>query len=227
MSSSLHESNSTSECQRKISTQMCFSSSLVWCAFVCVSVCTRTNVAVCVVGLSLNTQRPRELPRAERTASVCVLVPSKQGNLENTKGAANKHNLIPPSSYTWLWIMQHYSKDVCLFSVWLCVWLCGCVDDAMPKPGWPDQEGCLYVAARVYEWGCRCDICVHEQMCGMRVQPFIILQWEACQCCWEMAGLCPITPWHLSLFCQSCAKMSALDIWHRNSTLLYTKVYEY
>lgn len=124
MSSSLHESNSTSECQRKISTQMCFSSSLVWCAFVCVSVCTRTNVAVCVVGLSLNTQRPRELPRAERTASVCVLVPSKQGNLENTKGAANKHNLIPPSSYTWLWIMQRYSKDVCLFSVWLCVWLC-------------------------------------------------------------------------------------------------------
>lgn len=103
------------------------------------------------VGLSLNTQRPRELPRAERTASVCVLVPSKQGNLENTKGAANKHNLIPPSSYTWLWIMQRYSKDVCLFFCVTCVCACvrGWVYDAMPKPGWPDQEGCLYVAACV------------------------------------------------------------------------------
>lgn len=37
MSSSLHKSNSTSECQRKISTQMCFSSSLIWCVFVCVA----------------------------------------------------------------------------------------------------------------------------------------------------------------------------------------------
>lgn len=87
---------------QKISTQMCFSSTPN--VRVCVCVCMHsTNEAVCgAIGFSLNTQRPRELPRAERTASVCVLVPSKQANLENTKGAANKHNLIPLSSYTWL-----------------------------------------------------------------------------------------------------------------------------
>lgn len=93
------------------------------CAFVSVD-CMQKHKWGCVcdmVGLSLNTQRPRELPRAERTASVCVLVPSKQGNLENTKGAANKHNLIPPSSNTWLWIMQRYSEDACL-SLRDCVW---------------------------------------------------------------------------------------------------------
>lgn len=189
------------------------------CVFVCVA---QMRLCVCgTVGLSLNTQRPRELPRAERTASVCVLVPSKQGNLENTKGAANKHNLIPLSSYTWLWIMQRYSKDVCL-SLCECVCVCLSVCDAMPKP-WLTWTGGLPVCFCT----CMCVICVHEQMCGMRVRPFIILQWEACQCCWEMAGLCPITPRRLCLYCQSCAKMSALDTWHRNSTLLYTKVYGY
>lgn len=130
------------------------------CVFVCVA---QMRLCVCgTVGLSLNTQRPRELPRAERTASVCVLVPSKQGNLENTKGAANKHNLIPLSSYTWLWIMQRYSKDVCL-SLCECVCVCLCVCDAMPKPGWPDQEGCLYVFARVcvsYVCMSKCVACV-------------------------------------------------------------------
>lgn len=84
---------------------------------------TGTNDAVCLcvvrVGLSVNTQRPQELPRAERTASVCVLVPSKQGNLENTKGAANKHNLIPRSSCTWLWLLQHHSGEACLSCTFL------------------------------------------------------------------------------------------------------------
>lgn len=85
------------------------------------TVCAGTNDAACVVrvGLSVNTQRPQELPRAQRTASVCVLVPSKQGNLENTKGAANKHNLIPPSSSTWLWILHCRSKNVSV-AVLLC-----------------------------------------------------------------------------------------------------------
>lgn len=162
-------------------------------------VCMRcTNEAVCVCGtkgFSLNTQRPRELPRAERTASVCVLVPSKQGNLENTKGAANKHNLIPLSSHTWFWIMR-YSKDV---SPSLCNCVC-IMFDAMPERGWPKQEGSLYVF-------CTCiSMWVHEQICGMRMRPFIFLQWEAWQCCWEMAGLCPITPWCLCLLCQAAPK---------------------
>lgn len=61
----------------------------------------RVCAHVCVA-FPQNTQRPRGLPRAERTASVCELVPSKQGNLENAEGASNKHNLIPLSSHTWL-----------------------------------------------------------------------------------------------------------------------------
>lgn len=48
------------------------------------------------VAFARNTQGPGGLPRAERTASACVLVPSKQGNLEHAEGASNKHNLIPP-----------------------------------------------------------------------------------------------------------------------------------
>lgn len=171
-------------------------------------------------------ETPQELPRAERTASVCVLVPSKQGNLENTKGAANKHNLIPPSSYTWRWILQWgcLSACVCIYMyVWEreSVYVC----DAMPR--WLDQEGCYGAFASVHVIECVCVIREHEKMCNMRVQSFIILQWEACQCCWEMAGLCPITPWRLCLYGQSCAKMSALDTWHRNGALLYTKVCEY
>lgn len=103
-SSSSPKSNGTRECQRKKLARKCVFQVARMCASVCVCVCMHsTNEAVCgAIGFSLNTQRPRELPRAERTASVCVLVPSKQANLENTKGAANKHNLIPLSSYTWL-----------------------------------------------------------------------------------------------------------------------------
>lgn len=64
-------------------------------------VCAHVRVA-----FARNTQRPGGLPRAERTASACVLVPSKQGNLEHAEGASNKHNLLPLSSHTWLGIMQ-------------------------------------------------------------------------------------------------------------------------
>lgn len=124
------------------------------CAFVCGDRMHEHKWGcVCgTVGLSLNTQRPWELPRAERTASVCVLVPSKQGNLENTKGAANKHNLIPPFSYTWLWISQCYSKDACL-SVCDCVLVrvmqCQSLDD-------PSRRVACYVFLQV---------CLHMSMC--------------------------------------------------------------
>lgn len=97
----------------RINTQMCFPRSSDP-ACVCMPrtyALAQMRLRVMRVGLSVNTQRPQELPRALRTASVCVLVPSKQGNLENTKRAANKHNLIPPSSCTWLWILQCHSKD--------------------------------------------------------------------------------------------------------------------
>lgn len=97
---------------------------------VCVFACRNRmhhHIRDCLCGtgrpFSKYPETPQELPRAERTASVCVLVPSKQGNLENTKGAANKHNLIPPSSYTWRWILQHYSEDACLH---VCASICMC-----------------------------------------------------------------------------------------------------
>lgn len=164
--SSLNESDCTSERQRRISAQMCFSRSLV--RHVCLyawTVYTSTNEAVCgTVGLSLNTQRPRELPRAERTASVCVLVPRKQGNLENTKGAANKHNLIPPSSYTWLWIMQRYSTEAGLF---LCV--CACKRQCQSLVDRTRRVACLFLHFCICACLCMCVMCVHEQMRGMRV----------------------------------------------------------
>lgn len=138
MSSCLHKSNCTSECQWKITTQMCS----FFCLFVCFNIdwsdvcvfacrnCMHHHIQGCLCGtgrpFSKYPETPQELPRAERTASVCVLVPSKQGNLENTKGAANKHNLIPPSSYTWRWILQHYSEDACLH---VCASICMCERD--------------------------------------------------------------------------------------------------
>lgn len=107
MSSSFHKSNCTPGCHsaklaRKCVFQvarsdLCLCARLLMRPRVCVHVC---------VAFARNTQRPRGLPRAQRTASACVLVPSKQGNLEHAEGASNKHNLIPLSSHTWLWIMQ-------------------------------------------------------------------------------------------------------------------------
>lgn len=200
MSSSSHESDCTSECQRKISTQMCFSSRLVWCVrLYAATVCTGTDEAACVVrvGLSVNTQRPQELPRAERTASVCVLVPSKQGNLENTKGAANKHNLIPPFSYTWLWIL-HYSQDV-----FLSLYDCLCVRSDVKV--WLTWLRGLAARVRVGECVCMWHVCMSK--CVVCVCNHSSFYREACQCCWEMASLCPITPWPLlsvwSKLCQN------------------------
>lgn len=114
------------------------------------------SLRVCsVADLLLNTQRPRELPRAERTASACVLVPSKQGNLENTKGAANKHNFIPPSSYTWL---------VChCVRVHMCVSLCQSLCDLT-------REGVcifLHVFVCVYLSWAAC-VCNHLSFYGTR-----------------------------------------------------------
>lgn len=106
-----------------------------------------------------------------------MLVPSKQGNLENTKGAANKHNLIPP-------VLLHLARNITAprrgrLSVFVRLWVCAStraiqcqslVDLSRRVAACAYSRVCVCVCVRVYVlcyMRTRANVrCEHSSSCG-------------------------------------------------------------